>query len=290
MDDFRSTLDDCRLADLSFVGYPFTWNNKRLGLENTKERLDRVVANTGWKEKFQESLVTHLFSHASDHRPVLLHARSVLRYRGRNTRAFRFEEAWLTQDGCEMVIREAWRLAGNIEPGLLGVKEKISKCGSDLQAWGASKTHPDEVEIKRIQKRVEELSMADPTVENRDEFLAASKSLDDLLLKQEIYWAQRSRVSWLKHGDRNTKYFHSKSSQRRRRNFIHEVRDQNNHWVEEPERVVGVAIEYFENIFRSGTCQRMEECLNAVQQKVTSDMQEALSREYSAEEMKAALF
>ena len=113
MDDFRSTLDDCRLADLGFVGYPFTWNNKRPGLENTKERLDRVVANTGWKEKFQESLVTHLFSHASNHRPVLLHARSVLRYRGRNTRAFRFEEAWLTQDGCEMVIKEAWRLAGN---------------------------------------------------------------------------------------------------------------------------------------------------------------------------------
>ena len=34
----------------------------------------------------------------------------------------------------------------------------------------------------------------------------------------------------------------------------------------------------------------MEECLNAVQQKVTSDMQEALSREYSAEEVKAVLF
>ena len=51
-----------------------------------------------------------------------------------------------------------------------------------------------------------------------------------------------------------------------------------------------MAIEYFENIFRSGTCQRMEECLNAVQQKVTFDMQEALSREYSVEEVKAALF
>lgn len=142
MDDFRSALDECSLADLGFVGYPFTWNNKRPGLENTKKRLDRVVANTAWKEKFQETLVIHLFSHASDHRPVLLHARTVLRNRGRSTRAFRFEEAWLTQDDYESVIRDAWSLAGNMELGLLGVKEKISKCVLELQAWGASKTHP----------------------------------------------------------------------------------------------------------------------------------------------------
>ena len=46
-----------------------------------------------------------------------------------------------------------------------------------------SPTHPNEVEIKRLQKRVEELSMVEPTVENKNEFLAASKLLDDLLLK-----------------------------------------------------------------------------------------------------------
>ena len=76
---------------------------------------------------------------------------------------------------------------------------------------------------------------------NKAEFLAASKTLDELLLKQEVYWAQRSRVSWLKHGDKNTKFFHSKASQRQKRNFIHGVRDQHNLWVEEPEEVAGVA-------------------------------------------------
>lgn len=132
MDDFHGLLDACNLADLGFIGYPFTWNNKRLGLDNTQERLDRVVVNTGWREKFQDSSVTHLFSHASDHKPILLHAWYAQRYRGRSTRAFRFEEAWLTRDDCEKVIREAWSLVGNMELGLLGVKGKITKCGSDL--------------------------------------------------------------------------------------------------------------------------------------------------------------
>ncbi|XP_065625493.1 uncharacterized protein LOC136065776 [Quercus suber] len=106
MDDFRNLLDDCRLADLGFVGYPFTWNNKRPVLENTQERLNRVVANTSWREKFHASSMNHLFSHASDHRPLLLHGKFDLRRRGKSTRSFRFEEAWLMKADCEEVITE----------------------------------------------------------------------------------------------------------------------------------------------------------------------------------------
>ena len=290
MDDFRNLLDDCRLADLGFVGYPYAWNNKRPGLENTQERLDRVVANTGWREKFHASSVLHLFSHAFDHRPLLLLAKSDLRHRGKSTRSFRFEEAWLMRADCEEVITEAWGSVDSLDSGLRCIKKKISRCGSILQAWGASDTNPDVAEIKRVQKKVEELSMAELTEANKSEFLVASKILDDLLLKQEFYWAQRSRVAWLKHGDKNTKFFHSKASQRQRRNFIHGVRDNNNIWVEEPEEVADVAIDDFESIFHSGSCRRMEDCLDAVQQKVTPAMQEVLSSTFIAEEIKTALF
>ena len=51
-----------------------------------------------------------------------------------------------------------------------------------------------------------------------------------------------------------------------------------------------MATNYFESIFSSGGCDRMDECLNKVPHKVTLDMLEVLSSEYSAEEVKAALF
>ena len=75
------------------------------------------------------------------------------------------------------------------------------------------------------------------TKASRAEFLEMNKELDDLLMKQEIFWARRSRVSWLKHGDKNTKFFHSKASQWRRRNYIQGVKNFDGDWVEEVEDI-----------------------------------------------------
>ena len=60
--------------------------------------------------------------------------------------------------------------------------------------------------------------------------------------------------------------------------------------MENLEEVVEVASANFDNLFHAGVGDQMEECLNAVPSRVTKDMQEILSSEFTAEEVKVALF
>ena len=60
--------------------------------------------------------------------------------------------------------------------------------------------------------------------------------------------------------------------------------------MENLEEVVEVASAYFDNLFHIGVGDQMEECLNAVQSKITDDMLEVLSSEFIGEEVKVALF
>lgn len=64
-----------------------------------------------------------------------------------------------------------------------------------MRTWGLSKTKLNAKEIKLLQKKLEVLNSEEVTEESKARLLEISKPLDDLMMKYEIYWAQRSRIS-----------------------------------------------------------------------------------------------
>lgn len=52
MQNFKTTLDDCRLPDLGYTSNWFTWWNRQEEDENICERLNRFVTNKEWQSQF----------------------------------------------------------------------------------------------------------------------------------------------------------------------------------------------------------------------------------------------
>lgn len=71
-DRFRGMVDRNGLIDLGYIGSAYTWNNKRHGKANIRERLDPGFANGLWRALFPFAVVSHLTSFNSDHKPILL--------------------------------------------------------------------------------------------------------------------------------------------------------------------------------------------------------------------------
>lgn len=77
------------------------------------------------------------------------------------------------------------------------------------------------------------------------------QQLDSVLKVEERYWSQRARIEWLRSGDQNTRFFHSKASARRIRNRIGGMFNDDGVWVESKTEIESVISKYFRNIFTS---------------------------------------
>lgn len=82
-------------------GHEFTWSNNRVD-GYIEERLDRVVANSGWMPLFPTTCVENLVWDGSDHLPIILHFLDIERGVAQNfwedNRLFRFEVRWVRHE------------------------------------------------------------------------------------------------------------------------------------------------------------------------------------------------
>lgn len=60
---------------------------------------------------------------------------------------------------------------------------------------------------------------------------------NDILFQEEILWMQKSRVSWLHLGDKNTKFFDTTTIIRRRRNQIESLQDGDGTWISDQTKI-----------------------------------------------------
>ena len=76
---------------------------------------------------------------------------------------------------------------------------------NDLRQWSKATFGNVLKEIESLCGQLAELQLSGA---DRAQIRAKMNELDELLYREEILWLQRSRITWLKEGERNTKYLH----------------------------------------------------------------------------------
>jgi hypothetical protein len=285
--DFREALSYCDMHDIGFTGTPWTFDNKQRGIRNVKVRLDRVVASPDWSNIYPQSYVRHLTSSRSDHCPILLTMEHNCAM-GSPSRPRRYEACWEREETLAEEINLAWE--GHSRPKDLGaVASNLNGVMDCLQAWSKETVGSIPRRIEKLRKELEHINLKFSR-HVQEEKRRIEKELDSLLEHEEVYWRQRSRINWLKEGDRNTKKIHQKATWRARKNKIERLMKPDGSMTEDKEEMEDMATKFFTDLYTADKHVQPDIITDSVQVQISQDMNEKLCTEFSDEEIGYALF
>ena len=287
MISFLNDINWCGFRDLGFVGPKFTWLYQRKDGTQIRERLDRALATEDWKDKFPSAKLYHLSSSVLDHCPLSLHLFGKAK-KEKFPHMFKFESMWLKDQRCEELVNRA-RDDGRLANSDFPLVNCLDLCRSRLVAWNKNEFGHVGKKIKSLQRHLEWVDFQSTSPAIIEDIRNTRVELNCWLDKEDTMLLQRSRINWFQDGDQNTRFFHSKASTRYQKNFISGVMDSNDCWQEDMRKVEEIVINYYSNLFSSSNPSQFTELIEAVEPKVSQDMNNMLTRDFQGAEVKAAL-
>lgn len=249
-----------------------------------KERIDWAFTNHAWIQNNPHTKVYHLSRYGSDHRPILLKSAPSPQIR-QNHHHFRCNAAWFLEDDFADIIRECW------EPR--DWEEKISQFTRKVSRWSKYRGNNFTQKKTDIFRRIEGVERAR---KRRDsQFLAQTerelwKEYNKLLSQEELSWYHKSRCKWLKWGDKNSRFFHTTASVRKRRNTIESLKNDNGDWISNQEGLKRLAWDYYKELFNGERFIRTNLITYSGFPQLSEEHKIVLRGSISEEEIKRATF
>ncbi|KAK5811979.1 hypothetical protein PVK06_027373 [Gossypium arboreum] len=235
---FSEFMDSMGLHDLGFSGPNFTWNRGEVF-----ERLDRAICNDAWSLKFPLSKVLHLQKLKSDHRPIKLSI--LLEVQPSSRRPFRFLAGWVENQGFSEFIKDNWSFMGDMMTTHATFTDKVKLWNKEVYGHIMQRKIFLKKKLDNVQKVIDRRSS---TFLQQVE-LEIHKELESVLHHEELLWKQKARCDWLVFGDRNTRFFHRRTLQRRKQNRILALKNQTGEWVIDEEELKQETVNFYKNLY-----------------------------------------
>lgn len=221
---FRGALDFLHLQEINLGGRRFTWSNEQENPVLTK--IDHVFCSDDWDMMFPNALLLAVPTLCSDHAPLFLQGAPP---RTRKI-SFKFEEFWLQAPGFHETVAHAWNKPVFSTDALRRIHIKLSRAAKALKKWQKEKFGNLDCQLAIIKEVMWCLDLTEEdrplSAEERDLRRHLKSCYLGHLTVQKIKMRQRSRLIWIKTADANTKLFHIRVNDRRRRNYIQQLQTQ----------------------------------------------------------------
>ena len=201
---------------------------------------------------------------------------------------FRFEHMWMMKKGCSDTIEAVWAEQVT-DPWDTRVVKKIDRCGIALTRWSKQTFGSVKRELQQKRKALQQVERDSLRTGDSRNMRFLEAEINKLLDKEAKMWAQRAKILWLKDGDRNTRFFHTRTSQRRCRNYITKLYDPTGRWCTRQSEVNEIIVNFYKDLFTTANPDGMEEVLETIPHAVTDDMNDMLLSDFTIEEVEKAV-
>jgi exonuclease III len=291
---FKTLPEQLKLVDIENNNGTFTWSNRRSGNQHVACRLDRFLVTEELIERdlCMESLI--LPKAGSDHWPIAL---QIAIETTPKFKPFRFEKFWLTHPDFQQLAKTWWNQS-EADQGtkMYRFQQRLKNFKQMLKHWNRNTFGDIFQGIKDAENRLAEIQRifisGARTVELMKEEEKLQMQLEQRRKQEEILWRQKSRVQWLKEGEKNTKFFHRTMIHRRHINRITHLEDEQGNLIREHAHIEEELNRYYQNLLTESKEDRNEAITRVtshIPSLITPEQNVALIRPITQEEVDQAV-
>ncbi|KAL0292057.1 UNVERIFIED_CONTAM: hypothetical protein Sradi_7004300 [Sesamum radiatum] len=290
-EEFRACLHDTGLIHVPMNGERFTWHNCSRDARSLWKRLDRMLVNDSWLNRWPDTYYVSLSARTSDHSPLVLRGDA----EGRSVGMFRFDNYLARSAEFIPSVHRIWRhrIVGS---AMYAVTRKLKALKPIFRE-----------QRKKKGDLSTNVSLAKGFLDSAQAILATDRHCPTLLLLEfccklvlrlasrleQNMLHQRAKMAWLKDGDQCSRIFFRKVAVRRASKRVFQINTTDGRTLTGQPEVTAEFIRYYQELLGGNTRDRVIDLRHLrpwARHILTHAEAEALILPVTPEEIKQAIF